>query len=730
MKAVKSVGNSMRKTFWLIPLLFVLPALAVIPQFWEIRTYDEFRSGELHGLSVTSDGELVLAPRFDMLFDTEEPLIFSAVTDSLGTVYLGTGHEGKVYRVERDGNGSVLLDLEELDVLALTVNEEDVLFVATSPDGKVYRVETDGTPEPFFDPEAKYIWALVFDDDGDLLVATGDEGVIYRVGVDGQSEVFYDSDETHIITMALDADGNVIAGGDPKGYVYRITAEGKPFVLYDSGMREVHSVAVAPDGTIYAGVLRGSGAGIPAARSAAPEASPANAPGVSITVGAAAAAQAPAAAPQQAAQPAASGGGPRRGGPGGAARSAILEIRTDQTVTTVWQSSNEMVFSLLPQPDQLLFSTGTKGRIYSYEGPLRTTLLVESPEEQTTQLLAFADNILATSSNAGKLFQLRAESAKSGSYESIVRNTDATSSWGKVTWKGGEEGVGILTRTGNTGSPDQTWSDWAAIGDSGSVESPRARFIQWKATLQASGDSSPALSSVTVPYLQQNFRPVVTTLSVLAPGVALQKIQTANNGAAPPANGVQRSIPPRRTLKQGAQSLQWSATDRNNDDLLYAIHYKAENEGSWKLLVDDVEDPFYTIDSDTIPDGMYVVRIEASDEGSNPADMTLSGQRETPPFAIDNTPPRVTMRDDGVPSRRASIHVNVEDQISTLKKAEISIDAGVWRPVFSLDGIIDSKSEVFEFQSIELEAGEHIVAFRIYDQNGNVGMGKTIVRIP
>jgi hypothetical protein len=723
----------MRKSFWLIPILFALPALAVIPQFWEVRTYDEFRSGELHSLSVTSDGELVLAPRFDMLFDTEEPLIFSAVTDSEGNVYLGTGHDGKVYKVDRDGNGSVLLDLGELDVLALTLDAEDVLFAATSPDGKVYRVDADGSAESFFDPEAKYIWSMVFDEGGDLLVATGDEGVIYRVGTDGQSEVFYDSDETHIITMVLDADGNVIAGGDPKGYVYRISPDGMPFVLYDSGMREVHSVAVAPDGTIYAGVLGGSGGGLPAAPPA-PSETPEGTPTVSVTVGAAVEAGAgqATAAPQRAAQPAARGRGSGRGGPAGNARSAILEIRPDQSVTTVWQSSSEMVFSLLPEGDRLLFSTGTKGRIYSYEGPRRTTLLVESSEEQTTRLLACPDGILATSSNSGKLFLLRTASADSGSYESVVRNTDATSSWGKVTWKGGAEGVEILTRSGNTGTPDLTWADWSLIGDDGSVASPRARFIQWKATFLAGEDSSPVLSSVTVPYLQQNFRPVVRSLTVLPSGVALQKVQTANNGAPPPANGSApvRVIPPRRSLRKGAQSLQWTATDRNNDGLVYSIHYKAENEESWKLLVADVEDPFYTIDSDTLPDGMYVFRVEVSDVGSNPAEMTLSGQRETPPFAIDNTPPVVTVRDEGILTGRASIHVDVEDQTSTLKRAEISIDAGVWRPVFSMDGIIDSKSEAFEFQSVQLEAGEHIIAFRVYDQNENVGMGKTIVRIP
>jgi len=30
----------------------------------------------------------------------------------------------------------------------------------------------------------------------------------------------------------------------------------------------------------------------------------------------------------------------------------------------------------------------------------------------------------------------------------------------------------------------------------------------------------------------------------------------------------------------------------------------------------------------------------------------------------------------------------------------------------------------------ELTSGEHVIAFRVYDQNDNAGMGKLVVRIP
>lgn len=127
---------------------------------------------------------------------------------------------------------------------------------------------------------------------------------------------------------------------------------------------------------------------------------------------------------------------------------------------------------------------------------------------------------------------------------------------------------------------------------------------------------------------------------------------------------------------------------------------------------------------------MYVVRVTASDLGSNPPELALAGSLESRPFAIDNTSPAVTIGQEGVQDGRVRIRVTVEDGTSILKQAEVSLDAGSWTPVFPVDGIVDSLSEVFEFASPQLEQGEHVIAFRIYDQNENVGMGKTVVRIP
>jgi hypothetical protein len=732
----------MKKILWLLPLAAAIPLFAVTPLFWETRTYDDFRKGKLANVSLTSDDELILAPRFDVVFNTEQTLVWSAVADSKGNVYLGTGHDGKIFKVDPSGKGAMVADLSELDVLALAVDSKDVLYAGSSPDGKVYKIE-NGAAKEFFNPHTKYIWSLIFDKQGRLLIGTGDKGVIYRVAPDGTGTAFYNSDETHIVSMALDKDGNLIAGGDPKGYVYRISPEGKGFVLYDSGMREIHSVAVGSNGTIYASAISGEPSITPASSPATPASTSNPQANVTITVNSAAAApqEVTVIEPLEPVSPSTPRAQTRR--TDGNAQSAVLEILPDGVVNTLWRSRDEMVFSVLPHDGNLFFSTGAKGRIYSLEGPRNTTLVLESTEEQTTRLIEVGNRLYAASANIGKLFRVGDGLATSGTYESSVKDTDAVSSWGKLSWKtDNKDLIQVFTRTGNTSVPDKTWSDWQPVDATGATASPKARFIQWKGVLKLDGTKSPRLSSVKVPYLQQNFRPEVTNVEVLPPGVALQKVPlnqgnnvNPNDPATIRANaraGQPRiqAIPPRRVPQRGAQSFQWTATDRNQDTLLYDLYYRAENERTWKLLKKDLEDNFYTINSDTLPDGTYVVRVVASDQPSNPPELALRGEMESRPFIIDNTPPVVTMTLERIENRRARIAIEAADQTSTLNQAEVAVDTGEWRPLFPVDGIIDEKSESFSYVSGELAPGEHVIAFRVYDQNDNAGMGKLVVKIP
>jgi len=182
--------------------------------------------------------------------------------------------------------------------------------------------------------------------------------------------------------------------------------------------------------------------------------------------------------------------------------------------------------------------------------------------------------------------------------------------------------------------------------------------------------------------------------------------------------------------QRGSQSFQWTATDRNQDALAYDLYYRGENERTWKVLRNDLEENFYMINSDTLPDGNYVVRVVANDQPTNPPDLVLRGDMESRPFSIDNTPPVSTLRLENIDRGRVRIAIEAVDQTSTLNQAQVSIDTGDWQAVFPEDGIIDSRSESFTWLSGELPGGEHVVAFRIYDQNDNAGLAKLVVRIP
>src|SRR5712671_2737664 len=119
---------------------FSANVLAGEPVVWAINSRAELLKGEARGVSVTDSGILTLAPGVSQLFNTDQAYVWSAAMDSAGNVYLGTGHDGKIFRVGPDGKGSLLYKAPELDVTALAIARDGAVFAATSPDGKVYRV--------------------------------------------------------------------------------------------------------------------------------------------------------------------------------------------------------------------------------------------------------------------------------------------------------------------------------------------------------------------------------------------------------------------------------------------------------------------------------------------------------------------------------------------------------------------------------------------------------------
>src|SRR5215813_8026650 len=181
------------------------PVQAGQPIVWETSARAELLKGDARGVSISDTGVLMLAPKLNEVFNTQQTYIWSSAVDSQGNVYLGTGHDGKTYKITPAGTGTLLYDAAELDVTALAIGRDGALYAGTSPDGRVYRITADGHADVYFDPQDKYIWSLAFMADGSLAVGTGDSGKLYRVrsaGAKPESSLLINTNQTHVISLA------------------------------------------------------------------------------------------------------------------------------------------------------------------------------------------------------------------------------------------------------------------------------------------------------------------------------------------------------------------------------------------------------------------------------------------------------------------------------------------------------------------------------------------------
>ena len=718
---------------------------AALPTFWQIATQADFLKGEVENLSIDGHGRLMLGPSSTPVFESNAPFLWTMVAAHDGTMYIGSGNEGQVLRVDPSGKGAVFFDAEELEVHALALAPDGGVYVGTSPDGRIYKVDGKGTGTVFFDPQDKYIWSLVVDEAGNVFAATGDTGTVYRIPPDGKGQPFYQTKATHAIALAFDREGRLLVGTESPGRVFQVDATGKPFVLLDSPFNEIHSIRVDPDGVIYATALSG--------RQPAEDRSPVRitpepaptptVPSVSTEITAITIADVSVAS-------AAGQTAPPRPAPGTAA-GALYRILPDGSSDEVWESREDAPYDIGFEADgSLLVATGNTGKIYRLSGdPLQPTLVTRAEAQQVTSVLRDRSGaMLYTTANPGKVLRLAATRATQGTYLSEVRDAQTVATWGAIKWQAAAAAgarVEISTRSGNTRTPDDTWSNWSAAypnSEGSPIASPRARYLQWRAVISAPKGASPVLTSVTAAYLQRNLRPRVTTITIHPPGTVFQKpfstgeleiagydgeLPERRLTAQPPAGGATGTSPSpalgRRVYQKGLMTFVWRAEDDNNDELQYDVLYRREGETAWKALKRNVTDPILVWDTTSVPNGTYLLRVVASDTPANPPGSALAGQMDSASFDIDNAPPTIGVtgvRRDGA---RTIIAFEVRDSHSAIQKAEYSIDGDRWRTIYPKDGISDSRLELFELV-LDGEAGSRSVVIRATDALNNVSSAR------
>jgi hypothetical protein len=731
-----------RSAFWRIGgfLVFAASVIAVTPQRWSLRTADDFLRGKFEGLSISAEGVLSLAPREDRIEGPAEAFYLSFLTTPEGVSYLGTGHEGKVYRLGKDGKAEPYFQTAEMDVTCLAMDRKGVLYAGTSPNGKIYKIGQSGKGEEFFNPAERYVWDMMFLDNGNLLAAVGENGGIYEITPQSEGRQVFKAGENHILCLELDRNGDIIAGSGGTGLVYRVARSGdKAAVIFETPFEEVRSLAYDLDGHIFVGA-----GGAPSRTRESAAVSPPSGREAEVSISVSAVSAAPGAAGRPQTVPSAL---PGRPGPAAAVArepGAIFEILADGTSRRLWSSPEELVYSLFwsETDKKVYFGTGPKGRMYAVDREGKSSLVLQKNSEQISACVPVGTRVYLLGNNPVELTMLYPEQRLSGEYTSPVWDAKIVSSWGRIGWEADlpvGSTVQILTRTGNGAEPGASWSDWSPPYQKKEGEpilSPRARYIQFRALFKTpSGKATPVLSRIVLHYLQANVAPAFTRLELAAPNEVFLKppdMEEAILGLErrvfePPAKKDEmRFLAVKKAERKGYQTLQWEAEDENGDSLAYAIGIRADGETEWRVLEERRVETTYAFQTVHFPDGIYTLKVTADDGASNPPDLVQKTEKTTSAFVIDNTAPALRNIQAARRGGDLAVSFQAEDTFSGIKDCRILVRPDDWRVVFPEDGICDAKNEGFKF-TVKLPPGaDNLLTIIVRDAVGNAAVHRQI----
>lgn len=432
---------------------------------WSQSSVPDFLSGTMTNVAVTNKGDIRLAPESKSLFRSDELYFWTVAADPSGNAYVGTGNEGKIFKITPDGKADLLCDTSEVAITQLTFvpgkdsSTSGVLYAAGCPGGTIYRIGQDKQLAVFAKLPVPFIWCVVFDADGNLFAGTGPKGQIYKVRPDGTAETFTVLPQDHVRCLAVGGKNTLYAGTGDTGVVYRIRLDDRSIdALYNSSTGEITSLVADASGSLYLGT---------------------------------------------------------------AGKAGVYQIDATGGVKTIYEPKLQAVYDLLLDGNNLYAATGDsqkQGIVYrmNVNGDGAVNRILEAEQGQILGIaLAPEGRLLACTGNGAALHVLKLPFNQTGTFESVVFDAKVVARWGQVRWQAAlpaGTAITVETRTGNTKIADESWSPWSVTysdPEGASIGSPVGRYIQYRCHLKGSAAESPILERIELVYLTQNQAPTV-----------------------------------------------------------------------------------------------------------------------------------------------------------------------------------------------------------------------------
>jgi hypothetical protein len=690
-------------------------------QVWTQTEQADFAKGFFERTAVTSEGDVRLSFTVSKAIDTGKPFVWTLAPDGEGSLLVGTGHEGDILQLSSDGKVSTLCRLPELEVHWLVADGEGWL-AGTSPRGRIYHLTPDGKYRQVAQLEQNYpICAVRRAQNSVLIGAGGTAGIVYEWR-DGRVAPLLRTGQNHITAMVV-ADNVVYVGTGDNATLWTILPDNTAQAVRDFGEGAVSALSVLQDGSLLIALhARSQVIRLYLDRRTKTVIERAESPILAFV-------------PAPDGSVFATGSG------------VIYQIFPDHRVDLVENRLDVDFVAGAWWRNALWLGTANGGEIY--------TAKLDGGEGTYISPVHDARN----RAHWGSLYWV-AETPKGTSVE-------------------------LSTRSGNVPEPDASWSDWSSpLPQSGDrITSPPARYIQYRAILRTENPQvAPRLLAVSLYYRPQNQPPRVTWKSpkggaVLSGEQSLEwqaedpdkdtltyrvyyraederewrEISTAKS-ALPAAS---RSAEGERSRPQTVQEERVPTVEEMMADLRQQVesdpHLPAEVKA--EILASAQRDlpqiqaamqeearrppqpapptqvppPVSTTatsrkwDTKSLKDGVYRLRVVASDRPSNAGD-PLSAEAISEPVVVCNSKPVIMVPSaDGLQVQAdGTVQVSgfVLQKLVPVTAVQVRIGEDEWLAAEAGDGVFDSPLETFVFRSEKLPSGEHQITVKAFNAAG------------
>jgi len=746
-----------------------------------IDFFRDVPSRNLSGLVARSDGMLVAGPRLRSLEGNlpAELLWCLRPLSTPGAWVAGAGPDGRVLALTVDAaagtfSAKELLRLPDTQVFCLAVLPNGDLLAGTSPHGLLVLVREGKVLAQLALPADSLLDILVLSP-GQALVATGNPGRIYQVdlarfaasgvGPDKPAaseleargvSLFGEVRDRNLRRLAVLPGQGVVAGSSPKGNLYLFPEKGgAPRLLMENRETEVTDLLVQPDGTLYAALVGSGMPGEQRIQRGQPIQPPVpqalmnqNAPGG----GGGGQGNNQAQQQQNAQQPVDL---PQTTPPekfGG--RSVLVCVPPGGFPELVASRMGLSVYRLARHGDWILMAGGEQGDLFGYDTVSRMSLSFPgSASAQLNDLVPVPgapEQLLVLRNNLPGLSLLDFSDRSERHAETRRIELPAPSRLGAVRIPR-VDGVAPkdlkLELRASSGSEDaEGWSSWqplegrelsgeANFGWSAS-NALQGRFVRLRLTLPAGVGSEACVDKAELHVAAQNRRPVLNEFRMLNSGFEIvpapeqpaqlivslgQVISQAQAGENQPDRRKAAFMASQVAPSPGTQEFFWNVSDPDGDNLVVNFSIRRRGEAAWTDVLVNSRESHARIDTGRLAEGLYLTRLQVSEDAPRAAAERLSSVFPTEDFVVDHTAPVLQSATTAVEGANLVVTVEGEDALSLLGGVVLAFNNGQEIPSeHAADGLCDQRHERFRVEiPRELVASATAVEVQLYDAAGN-----------